>query len=164
MALSLLKILNQPWETARGFLREDLETLEYFLNTQWARVFGANNVLQSSAISGDSSAATRYVANTGPANAPEWSQVDLSNGVKSRLPYAKLASVSGASKLLGRGASGSGDVQEVTVGSGLTMTGTTLSADIPPASDPQWSVLTNGDVVTPELIFAGGDVIMLETL
>lgn len=29
--------------------------------------------------------------------------------------------------------------------------------------DPQWSVLTNGDVTTPELIFAGGDVIMLET-
>ena len=27
----------------------------------------------------------------------------------------------------------------------------------------QWSVLTNGDPVTPELIFAGGDVIMLET-
>lgn len=30
-------------------------------------------------------------------------------------------------------------------------------------SDPQWSVLTNGDPVTPELIFAGGDVVMLET-
>lgn len=27
----------------------------------------------------------------------------------------------------------------------------------------QWSVLTNGDPVSPELIFAGGDVIMLET-
>lgn len=27
----------------------------------------------------------------------------------------------------------------------------------------QWSVLTNGDPVNPELIFAGGDVIMLET-
>jgi hypothetical protein len=26
----------------------------------------------------------------------------------------------------------------------------------------QWSVLTNGDVAAPELIFAGGDVIMLE--
>jgi hypothetical protein len=27
----------------------------------------------------------------------------------------------------------------------------------------QWSVLTNGDPVAPELIFAGGDVVMLET-
>lgn len=26
----------------------------------------------------------------------------------------------------------------------------------------QWSVLTNGDVTTPELIFAGGDVVMLD--
>jgi hypothetical protein len=28
----------------------------------------------------------------------------------------------------------------------------------------QWSVLTNGDATTPELIFADGDVIMTETL
>lgn len=27
----------------------------------------------------------------------------------------------------------------------------------------EWSVLTNGDAVNPELIFAGGDVIMLHT-
>ena len=43
--------------------------------------------------------------------------------------YAKIQNVSAASRLLGRGsASGSGDVQELTIGSGLTLTGTELSA------------------------------------
>ena len=42
--------------------------------------------------------------------------------------YAKMQDVSAASKLIGRGDSGSGDPQEITLGTGLTMTGTTLSA------------------------------------
>lgn len=43
--------------------------------------------------------------------------------------YAKMQNVSSASKLLGRGAlSGAGDVEEITLGAGLTMTGTTLSS------------------------------------
>lgn len=50
---------------------------------------------------------------------------DISDGL---ITYAKLQDVSAASKILGRGDSGSGGVQEITVGSGLAMTGTTLSA------------------------------------
>jgi hypothetical protein len=42
--------------------------------------------------------------------------------------YAKIQNVSAASKLIGRGDSGSGDPQEITLGTGLTMTGTTLSS------------------------------------
>lgn len=42
--------------------------------------------------------------------------------------YAKIQNVSATSRLLGRASSGAGDVEEITIGSGLTLTGTTLSA------------------------------------
>lgn len=44
------------------------------------------------------------------------------------ITYAKMQNVSAASKLLGRGDSGSGDPQEISLGTNLSITGTTLNA------------------------------------
>jgi hypothetical protein len=49
----------------------------------------------------------------------------IDNGAVS---YAKIQDVSATSRLLGRASSGAGDVEEITIGSGLTLTGTTISA------------------------------------
>jgi hypothetical protein len=44
------------------------------------------------------------------------------------ITYAKIQNVSAASRILGRGSASAGDVQEISIGTGLTMSGTTLSA------------------------------------
>jgi hypothetical protein len=73
--------------------------------------------------------ATRYLSNTGASNNPAWAQVSLTQGVSGDLPLTNLAQASGASLLLGRGsAGGAGDYQEVTLGTNMSMSGTTLSA------------------------------------
>lgn len=36
-----------------------------------------------------------------------------------------------------------------------------IDVTIPPATYYDWDVLTNGDPVTPELVFAGGEVVMI---
>jgi hypothetical protein len=48
----------------------------------------------------------------------------IDNGV---VTYAKLQDVSASSRLLGRATAGAGDAEEITIGSGLSLSGTTLS-------------------------------------
>jgi hypothetical protein len=50
----------------------------------------------------------------------------IDNGVVS---YAKLQDVSATNRLLGRASAGAGDAEEITIGSGLSLSGTTLSAN-----------------------------------
>lgn len=67
---------------------------------------------------------------------PTFAAVSLTADVSGDLPFANLAPASAASKLLGRGDSGAGDYQEITIGANLTMTGTTLSASGGASANP----------------------------
>jgi len=74
---------------------------------------GAN--IRRSALTGDVTASAGSNATT------------ISNDAVS---YAKMQNVSAGSTLIGRGDSGSGDPQEITLGTGLSMTGTTLAVTV----------------------------------
>jgi hypothetical protein len=68
--------------------------------------------------------------------------------------------------LAGRGeGQGSGELEEITVGTGLLMTGRTLSVDPDSVQvDTYYAPLTDGDEVETELIFADGECVMVEQL
>lgn len=130
--VSLLKILDGPWETVRGFLRLDLDHIEAAINQRWNLTFSDGDKLQPGAIQGSSTPPTRYIANTGvsPANAPTWDQVNLTNGVKNRLPLSNVVQSTQASTLLGRDSTSAGDFEQLTPGRGLVIQGTNLNLSI----------------------------------
>jgi hypothetical protein len=173
--ITLLKILPEKWEQAKGYLRLDLEALEAAMNQRWSATFGASNLLNPDTIQNYTTAQTRYIANTAttPNAWPAWDQVNLSNGVKNRLPFSNFVAASTGSRLVGRGSGAAGDFEEISLGSGLAMQGTTLAVDLAqvrgqipipdePYPDDLWPVGRNTapldnyreDVWTPVLTFA----------
>jgi hypothetical protein len=83
----------------------------------------------------------------------------LSSGVTGDLPFANLVQASGASVLVGRGsASGAGDFQEITLGSGLTMTNQVLSSSGGAGADTALSNLASVSINTSLLAQSGVDL------
>lgn len=83
-------------------------------SNSWDLTIAGQAQVQRAALTGDVTAAANSNATTIP---------------NDTVTYAKMQNVSAASRLLGRGsAAGAGDVEEISVGTGLAMTGTTLSA------------------------------------
>jgi uncharacterized protein YukE len=90
--------------------------------------------------------------------------INLASHVTGRLPFANLVAATAASKLIGRTDASAGDFQEITLGTNLSMSGTTLNATGGGETheDGYWSPLTDGDTTQPELIFdSNGDAIMM---
>lgn len=85
--------------------------------------------------------------------------INLASEVTGDLPYANFVQATAASKLVGRGsAAGAGDFEEITLGSGLTMTGTTLSASASaPALNDVTDVSISGAAAGQVLVYDGDE-------
>ena len=116
---------------------------------------------QAAALGASGTATTVLHGNaSGP---PTFGPVSLTADVSGRLPYANLTASTAAARLLGRGDGGAGDWQELTLGTGLGITGTTLSVTGGAGGATHYDApLTDGDLVEANLIFALGECIIVQ--
>lgn len=109
------KILNPELGRSTSLGVASVLQLNTDLTREWVDASTVGSASGISSLTGD-------VTATGPGA----SAATIANDV---VTYAKIQNISAASRLLGRGsASGSGDTQEIALGTGLSMSGTTLTA------------------------------------
>lgn len=124
-----INVYNADTATATVTIQKDVSgtnyvLIQYALTTldtlMWSREDGWRVMSATGGGGSGITALTGDVTATGPGSAA----ATIANDA---VTYAKMQNVSAASRLLGRGsAGGAGDVEEITLGSGLSMTGTTL--------------------------------------
>jgi hypothetical protein len=132
-----INVFNADTATATVSIQKDVSGTNYVLisysvvsgdTLMWSREDGWR--LMSAA--GGAIVLTGDVTGTGTSSIATTIANDAVTTVKilnDAVTYAKIQNVSAASRLLGRGsAGGSGDVEEVTLGTNLSMSGTTLNA------------------------------------
>ncbi len=107
--LSLLKLIDGPWEKVRAALRIDLETIQSTLNQRWAATFGDNNILSPSAGGLGSSSHTAHALLVGEGANPIASLAAATNG---QIPIGKT----GADPVISTITAGTG--QTITNGAG----------------------------------------------
>lgn len=75
--------------------------------------------------------------------------------------FVKLEPIA-SPRLLGRGTAGTGEVEQLTIGAGLALTGTVLSVTATGVEQAgYWTPITNGDPLSPEILFdSNGDCIV----
>lgn len=80
--------------------------------------------------------------------------INLASHVTGRLPYVNLTAATAASKLLGRQSGSAGDWQEITLGTGLSMSSTTLNASAQSKPFMVWTALGNQPPASAYATFA----------
>lgn len=83
----------------------------------------------------------------------------LSNIADNLIDFTKLQNIA-TGKLLGRTTAGSGDIEEITLGTNLSLSGTTLNAG---GGDTQSSVTLSGNVTYAKANFGGSNILFLKT-
>lgn len=110
-------------------------------------VTGAAAPLDSSGTAAAITALTGDVTATGPGSVAATIPID-------RVTYAKIQNVSANNRLLGRGSSSAGAVEEITLGTSLALSGSTLNVT-GAAGDTGYIQLTNGTAFTTSGTTAG---------
>ena len=95
---------------------------------RYLRGNGSAFITSSVAAAGAGACTDQFVRSNNDNAVPTCDHVHTNDISDAVVTYVKIQDVSAASRLLGRGDSGAGDVEEIILGTNLTMAGTTLNA------------------------------------